>query len=319
MKVTRSMIDKDLRFSGYVMKITFPPSKRILKRLHKVTKLMTGKNIKGFECLEEYIPSRDQGRNIRIRIYRPEKIEDELPGFLYIHGGGYLMMVPESDHYLIEEFLKTKDCVIISPDYRLSVEAPYPAAIFDCYDTLEWMVNNSSSLKFNPTQLFVGGASAGGGLTAALTLMARDMGKIQIAFQMPIYPMLDYRMDTHSMKDNNAPAWSEKHTKIAWDLYLRDVNEGEITSYASPAINNDYSKLPPTMTFVGELDPFHDETVEYINNLEKTGIEVNYKVFKGAYHGFDRIAKKSKVSQLAREYIREQFSYAVENYFTLQP
>ena len=101
-------------------------------------------------------------------------------------------------------FLATRDCVIVAPDYRLSLEEPYPAALNDCYDTLEWMVKNAKLLNFNPNQVFAIGESAGGGLTAAVTLLARDIGKIHIAYQMPLYPMIDYRMQTDSMKQKES-------------------------------------------------------------------------------------------------------------------
>ncbi|MHA1452955.1 MAG: alpha/beta hydrolase [Promethearchaeota archaeon] len=318
MKVTNEMIDRELRFMGRIMKFFFNPTKKFLSFVHKFALRSKGKNIKGFQCSEEFIPSRDNGRKIRVRIFAPKSVKLVLPGILYLHGGGYMMLTPESSLNKMKYFLDTRDCVIVVPDYRVSLEEPYPAALNDCYDTLEWMVKNAELLNFNPNQVFTIGESAGGGLTAVVTLLARDLGKIHTAYQMPLYPMIDYRMQTDSMKENDAPVWSEKHNKLAWELYLDGVKEGDITSYASPALSKDYTNLPPASTLVGEVDPIRDETVEYFKNLETAGVEVRYKIFKGAYHGFEDMVQRAKVSKLAVVYIKENFRYAVDHYFAEQ-
>ena len=319
MKVTKEMIDKDLRLVGTFFKIFFRPNLKSLTFMHKVLSLNKGKNIRDFNCSEIFIPSRDSERKIRVRTYKPKNIsKKDIPGVLLLHGGGYLMNIPESEHFLIKTLLNTKDCVIIAPDYRLSTVAPFPAAINDCYDSLEWMVKNAKSLHFNPNQVFIIGVSAGGGLTAALTIMARDEGRIRIAYQMPLYPMIDHRMQTKSMIDNNAPVWSEKHNKLAWDLYLKNVEEKNITSYASPALNSDFTNLPSATTFVGDIDPFRDEVLDYFKNLETAGVKVNYRIFKGAYHGFEIVARRAKISREALDYIKENFRYAVDHYFAEQ-
>src|SRR5690606_30824760 len=131
-----------------------------------------------------------------------------VPGVLWIHGGGYAQGVPEMSHDMYRQLIGTRDCVIVAPDYRLSIDAPYPAALEDCYEVLLWMKDHAQELGIRSDQLMVGGESAGGGLTAALAMYARDRGEVNLAFQMPLYPMIDDRMVTESAGDNNAYVWN---------------------------------------------------------------------------------------------------------------
>jgi acetyl esterase/lipase len=209
--------------------------------------------------------------------------------------------------------------VVIAPDYRLSTEVPYPAALEDSYTALMWMKDNASALGIRDDQLMVGGDSAGGGLTAALTLYARDKGQVAIAFQMPLYPMLDDRMSSESAKDNNAPVWNSKSNTNAWKLYLGDLfGTAKVPPYAAPARAEDYSSLPPTATFVGDLEPFRDETIEYVGNLKKAGVPVKFKLFEGCYHAFETICPNAEVSKRAVSFLLNSYKYAVDHYFAEQ-
>lgn len=181
------------------------------------------------------------------------------------------------------------------------------------------MKNKAKEIGIRENQLMIGGDSAGGGLAAALSLYARDKGEVAISFQMPLYPMLDDRMTSESARDNNAPVWNSKSNRTAWRLYLGNLFESsKVPYYAAAARATDYSGLPPTATFVGDLEPFRDETVEYVSNLKKAGIEVQFEIYKGCYHGFDQICPKAKVSQRAIEFLVTAFKYAAENYYAEQ-
>lgn len=220
---------------------------------------------------------------------------------------------------MVKRFIEVSNCVVIAPDYRLSVEAPYPAALEDSYETLLWMRNHAKELGIRHNQLMVGGDSAGGGLTTALTLYARDKGEVSIAFQMPLYPMLDDRMTSDSAKDNNAPVWNSKSNFNAWKLYLGELFGTSIVSYyAAPARAEDYRNLPPTATFVGELEPFRDETILYVDNLRKAGVPVEFEMYKGCYHAFEQMCPKAEVSKRAITFIINSFRYATEHYFAEQ-
>jgi acetyl esterase/lipase len=215
--------------------------------------------------------------------------------------------------------MRTRECFIAAPDYRKSLEAPYPAAVNDCYGTLLWLKQNAAELGVREDQILVMGVSAGGGLTAAVSVMARERRDVRIAHQFPLFPMLDHRMVTESSRDNDAPVWSSKHNRIAWDLYLGGLAGKDVPSTASPALATDYADLPPTTTFVGDLDPFLDETLEYVKNLRAAGVAAEVERYAGAYHGFDMIRPGAKVSRRANEFLCDRFAQAVDHSFAKQP
>jgi acetyl esterase/lipase len=282
-------------------------------------KYQRGKTDKNIDCSEQWI-LRDDNSKMRVCVFKSLEPSGNVPGILWLHGGGYSMGTPEQGIGMARSFISKKHCVMIAPDYRLSVDAPYPAALDDCYTALLWMKNNAKSLGINDSQLFIGGDSAGGGLTAALSLYSRDKNEVNIAFQMPLYPMIDDRMQTESATDNNAPVWNSKSNYHGWKLYLGELFEKEsVPEYAAPARATDYSNLPPTATFVGDLEPFRDETILYVENLRKAGVKVSFRVFEGCYHAFEQVCPKAEVSKSAIEYITSEYAYAVENYFKEQP
>ena len=207
-------------------------------------------------------------------------------------------------------------CIIIAPDYRKAIAAPYPAAFNDCYDTLLWMKENAQTLGITSEKLIVGGHSAGGGLTAAVVLKARDTQDVQIAFQMPVYPMIDDRQDTPSAADSNAPGWDSNTNRLGWGQYLKDLHKGnrKIPCYAAPARALEYAGLPPAISVVGDLEPFRDETIAYMDHLEKEGIHVAFKVFAGCFHGFDIVAPQKEISKASWRFVLDNYSDFIERY-----
>ena len=314
MRVTRDMIDPELRLVGNVAKLLFRPTAGFFRLARRLGRRMEGRNVPGLDCDERWIGSIDDGVQVRVRIYRPPSPTTEglLPAVLFLHGGGYAMGNPEAFASTYEQLIRTRDCVIVSPDYRKSVDAQYPAAVNDCYATLLWLKKNAAELGVRDDQIIVIGGSAGGGLTAAVTLMARDRGEVQVAYQMPLYPMIDDRMTTESMRDNDAPLWSAQHNRVAWSLYLGALSGDEVPKYAAPARETDYTGLPPTTTFVGALDPFRDETIEYVERLRAAGVPVEFRVFEGCYHGFELVRPDSKSGRAANEFVCAQFAAAVD-------
>lgn len=319
MHVSKDMLDEGLRKFYYPAKwIAFFLSKRwLVKLIHKMERGFVGKDIKGLQCEELLIPSHQSAHQVRVRLFRPKNITEDLPGFLYLHGGGYMIGTPESNRRPIQKFIETKPCVIIVPDYRKAFDAPYPAGFNDCYDTLLWMKHNASMLRIKPDQFIVGGHSAGGGLTAAIALKARDSGEVKIAFQMPIYPMIDDRMGTASAQDCDAPVWNSKTNQLGWAEYLKDLNKTTTKTpvYAAPARETDYRELPPTITFVGNLEPFRDETIQFVDRLKSAGIPVKFEVFQGCFHGFDMIVPNARISKTAWQFVLDAYSSFLETYF----
>lgn len=317
------MIDKELRWRGKLLDrlVTKSTEEKFIQSMHNSKKQMDkrfkGKDVDGLDCNEVRISRKDDSL-LRVRIYKPLYPVKDVPGVLWIHGGGYAQGVPEMSGDMYKRLIDTTDCVIIAPDYRLSIEAPYPAALEDCYEILRWMKDHAKELGIRDDQLMVGGESAGGGLTAALALYARDQGEVNLAFQMPLYPMMDDRMETESARENNAPVWNSATNRWAWKLYLGELYGQDVSAYAAAARAKDYSNLPPAVTFAGDIEPFRDETLQYVGNLRNAGVPVDFKMYKGAYHGFDIIHSKAEISRAARNFLMESFKYAAQHYFAPQ-
>ncbi|MBG0762201.1 alpha/beta hydrolase [Acholeplasma laidlawii] len=316
MKSKDQAIDSELRLTGKFIRF-FTPSFKVgtLKLAKKLTGALKGKVPTKLFYEEVYIPRLD-GTFLRLTVYAPIKRKYNAPGLLYMHGGGYGLGIPEMNEKLFKLLIDETGCVIISPDYTLSVEKPYPAAIDDCYLALLWMKKNHLSYMINPNQLMIAGDSAGGGLTAALALLARDKNEVQIAFQMPLYPMIDDRMNTPSAINNDDPVWNSKQNKLAWELYLGELfGKDEVPYYAAPARAQNLKNLPPTMTYVGSVEPFLDETIDFVSRLKLQGNEVNFKIFEGGYHAFDILSDKTQIGIAAKNYLLDSFKYAIKNHF----
>jgi len=242
------------------------------------------------------------GNEMLIKIYEPAGREGRrLPALLWIHGGGYVLGHPDGDDGLCGEFVKNADCVVVSPDYRLAPEYPYPAALEDCYAALTWMANSTEEWNLDPARIAIGGASAGGGLAASLALLARDRGGPAVCFQMPLYPMIDDRNVTPSSREITYPGvWNRANNIAAWKLYLGDRAGGEISPYAAPSRATDLRGLPPAYTCVGQLDPFRDETLDYVARLAQAGVDVEFHLYPGGYHGFELAGADTGIGQRAR-------------------
>ena len=273
---------------------------------------------KGYAITKTYIPYGDY--RMKLLILRPtvnKQSREKTPGILWIHGGGYAvgmagMVFMSRAKRLVTEY----GAVVISPEYRLAGKTPYPAALEDCYAALLYLKEHAEVLGCADDQIMVGGESAGGGLTAALCMLARDRGEVNIAFQMPLYPMLDHR-DTDSSRDNHGISWNTKRNHAAWKLYLRDI-EDKIPAYASPARQTDYSNLPPAYTFVGDREPFYCETLTYIENLKKTGVPAHVDVYPTGFHAFDMLLPFRRISRQAITEFEKQYLYAAEHYRAIQ-
>lgn len=240
------------------------------------------------------------------------------PAILWIHGGGYAMGSPEQEFYFIKRILKAVDAVVISPEYIRSIEAPYPKALTDCYAALVWLKENAEKLGADPDRIFVGGDSAGGGLCAAVCLYARDKHEVDIAFQMPLYPMLDDR-PTRTNQNNSTPCWDTQSNDKAWKVYLGDLyGTDKVPYYAAPARAEDLSGLPPAVSYVGDIEPFYAETVDFMEKLKAAGVKAEYKVYKGCYHGFDVICPDSEPGADAIKFLHDSLVYAAEHYVSKQ-
>lgn len=242
------------------------------------------------------------GRPMDLILMRPRTASARpMPGILWIHGGGYTMGMAKMVYYSAARLMaKYYGAVVLSPEYRLAKVSPFPAALEDCYAALEYLAGHAGELGVDPSRIIVGGESAGGGLAAALCLLARDRGEVPVAFQFPLYPMLDCR-DTPSSRDNHGRGWNTQKNHRGWQRYLGDLyGTDRVSKYASAARETDYSGLPPCYTFVADGEPFLDETVAYARHLREAGVEAEAVVYHGNLHGFDLLRPWWKESKKAR-------------------
>ena len=259
--------------------------------------------------------TRENGSSFPALVLSPKTPSPDAPGILWLHGGGYMLGMKEMVYMSRAVCLVKKyGATVLSPGYRLSFAAPYPAAIEDCYASLLYLKNHAEELRINRNQIMVGGESAGGGLCAALCMLARDKGTVHIAYQMPLYPMLD-NLDTESSANNHGKVWNTRKNHLAWRLYLRKHAKDLVSPYAAPARETNYTGLPPAYTFVGTGEPFYSETCTYIENLKAAGIEANIDLYPSDMHAFDMLTPESELSQKAAETFNRQFEYALEHYF----
>lgn len=244
---------------------------------------------------------------VQLKIYRPKSNNETLPALLWIHGGGYILGSINDNEDLCVKFAKEVGCVVVSVDYRLAPEHPYPAPIEDCYAALKWIADNAETLNIDSNRIGVAGVSAGGGLTAALTLLARDRQYPSVCFQMPLYPMIDDRNNTPSTNEiKEGFVWNQKSNEAGWKMYLGELHGTDrIPAYAAAARAEDYRNLPYTYTCVGQLDPFRSETLTYVTKLAEAGVDVEFHLYPGAYHGFEMFHPDADISIHAlNDYVR---------------
>jgi acetyl esterase/lipase len=241
-----------------------------------------------------------------------ENPETARPCVYWMHGGGYMFgsaLVPEPR---LERWVDELGCVVVSVDYRLAPEHAYPAPLDDCYAGLAWTARNVDELGIDASRIVVAGASAGGGLAAGLTLLARDRGDFPVSHQLLIYPMIDDRNATASSQIVGAPVWSRAANLLGWRAYLgRDPGGDDVPIYAAPARATDLSGLPPTFIAVGTLDVFRDEDVQYALRLLAAGVPTEVHVYAGAPHGFEMITPDARVSQRCQRDIDEALGRAL--------
>jgi acetyl esterase/lipase len=235
---------------------------------------------------------------VRVLLYRPVNASSPLPTILHIHGGGYVLGTAAMMDLANRILAMDLGCIIASVDYRLAPEAPFPGPVEDCYAALKFLAGNAAQLGVDPTCIGVKGESAGGGLAAALALLARDRGEISLAFQHLIYPMLDDRTCTTT---NPHPftgefIWTASDNRFGWSSLLGTSPGGHgISPYAAAARAENLSGLPPAFISVGALDLFLDEDLDYATRLMRAGVPVELHVYPGAFHGF-QLAPKARVT-----------------------
>ncbi|HSS24830.1 MAG TPA: alpha/beta hydrolase [Mycobacterium sp.] len=224
-----------------------------------------------------------------VRLFRPVDVPERAPALLWIHSGGYVMGTAQMDDRACRRFSRRLGITVASVDYRLAPEHPYPTPLEDCYSALTWLAELPA---VDPGRVAIGGASAGGGLAAALALLARDRGEITPVFQVLAYPMLDDR-SSMTAENPNYRLWNTRSNRFGWTAYLGDADP----RVAVPARRYDLSGLPPAWIGVGTHDLFHDEDLVYAERLRSAGVPCEVEAVPGVFHGFDHVMPKAHVSQ----------------------
>lgn len=234
----------------------------------------------------------------KVRVYRPLHAEGNLPGLLYIHGGGFVLGDVDTEHLGAARLADALQVILVSVDYRLAPEHPYPAGLDDCYAALEFLAGLPG---VDPGRIAVHGASAGGALAAGVALLARDRGGPTLCFQSLNIPVLDDRMTTASMVAfTDTPLWSRPQAEQSWSMYLA---EREADGYAAPARTEDLSGLPPAYVVTCELDPLRDEGIEYALRLLRAGVSVELHQWPGTFHGSTLVPGAAVVERMNSELI----------------
>ncbi len=224
---------------------------------------------------------------VMLRLYRPAGVQGALPLVYWIHGGGYLGGSYEGSNDVNGEWARELGCAVVSVEYRLAPEHPYPAPLEDCYTGLKWLAVNASELGVDPSRVIIAGGSAGGGLCAGLALLVRDRGELSVTHQVLIYPMVDDRRTTGSSQWSTW-VWTKESNDIGWRAYLGELfGSDNVPAYAAASRATDLAGLPPAYVMVGSLDLFFDEDVDYASRLIVAGVPTELHVYPGGPHAFD--------------------------------
>ncbi|MEX1666752.1 alpha/beta hydrolase [Zhongshania arctica] len=244
------------------------------------------------------IPGLNGAPAIAIRIYRPKMASKaKLPGIYEIHGGGFVIGDLEMQDAWCANIAVEVGAIVVSVDYRLAPEHPFPAATNDCYAGFCWLFEHAEELGIDPSRIAISGQSAGACLATATTLRARDSGGPKACFQLLEIPVFDDRMETASMLEfKNTPMWNHPNAIWGWQHYLGPDHCGDVSPYAAPARAQDLSGLPDTYISTMEFDPLRDEGIEFALRLMKAGVSVELHSFPGTFHG-STVITAAKVSQ----------------------
>ncbi|MFD2556092.1 alpha/beta hydrolase [Sphingobacterium tabacisoli] len=232
------------------------------------------------------IPSSDKNRNIGLRIYRP-KGQHNLPVYVFFHGGAFIYGTAAQYDFMCFKLAIEVGMLIVSVDYRLAPEHPFPAGMLDGYDVLLWLSQYADQIGGNKNNMMIGGSSAGACIAASVTLWARDRSEVQIKHQYLLYPPMSHLLNTNSMQVlAEAPMQTQAAAAWMWRHYLGD----KITippPYAVPLLADTLDNLPDCTMVVCEFDPLKDEAILYAERLKKHNVLVNLLEVRGAVHAFD--------------------------------
>jgi acetyl esterase/lipase len=244
------------------------------------------------------VPGLEAEPPVRVRLYRPTG-SSRLPVVLYMHGGGFSLGDLDVEDGSCVRICREVGCLVVSVDYRLAPEHPYPAAVPDCYGALHWIARHHQALGAHPDRVAVAGGSAGGGLSAAVALLARDRRGPAIHCQLLIYPEIDDRSQNESSQYDGVPIFDGSAKKRSWRHYLGGLRD-TVPIYAAPNRCDDLRGLPPAYILTAGLDPLRDEGLEYAARLIRDGVPESHHL-PCVPHGWDIFAPNSVAAVRAWE------------------
>ena len=267
--------------------------------------IQSGEPEKIFEVTHRFIPG--PTADLPIRIYRPVK-GAVLPALVFFHGGGWVINNLDSYEQPMRSLANKGQFVVIAVNYQKAPEAPFPIPFDDCYATLLWVAENAEKLGIEPTQIGVGGDSAGGNLAAGVAIKARDTGDINLAFQLLIYPCNDNEMNYESAyKNSDGYGLSTKAMKWFWEQYLSRKADAK-NPYAVPAAAKDFSNLAPAIITTAEFDPLIDDGYIYAELLRKSGVSTVYREYEGMIHGYFTLAGITTEANVLHQHVADEIN-----------
>jgi acetyl esterase/lipase len=261
---------------------------------------------------ERTVPGPAGSPEIGLVICRPTT-PGPVPVLYHSHGGGMIVGTARDGIVPVLDLAEPLGAAVVSVEYRLAPETPHPGPIEDCYAGLVWIAEHADEL--GTERIVLVGGSAGGGLAAALALMARDRGGPALAGQLLMCPMLDDRNDTPSAAQMaGVRTWNRQDNHVGWTALLGAARGGpDVSPYAAPARAADLSGLPPAFIDVGSVDTFRDEDVDYATRIWQAGGDAELHVWPGGFHGSDGMAPHAAISQAAvaarREWLRRLLAW----------
>jgi len=248
---------------------------------------------------------------LKVRVYRPSAGSSGA-GLLWMHGGGFMVGSAVQDERICAGYARELGLVVVSVDYRLSPEHPFPVPLDDCFAAWRWFQDLTPDYAVDPARIAVGGQSAGAGLAACLSQRIYDSGGIPPAAQILIYPMLDDRTAANRSLDELAhPLWNNHNNRGGWMAYLgHEPGQPSEPAYAVAARRRDLSGLPPAWIGVGDIDLFYRENRLYADRLNSAGVSCKLQVVPMAPHGFQVVVPDAPIS---RDFHEKNYQFLIRS------